>query len=199
MSHLKVKLGILAALSYTLDLCSIKGKNPLQKHYCVTQHCQHPCTKFTGIQLTWQIGQFKNELWLWSCLLKQSQLQQCSNISNDNFIQISLIITIAGQHGVKKDLQGLRTMFHLYAWKERILWSPCLSAPQHVLATGIKVRTVHQMLHCYLHYHPLKIQTVQNLCEWDKACHVQFCNQGNARILMHYWCHLKLIFISWFM
>jgi hypothetical protein len=113
------KLETLAGLTYTLALCSTKGKNPLQKHYCVTQHCQYPCTKFTGIQLTWQIGEFKNELWLWSCLLKQTQLQQCSNISNDNFRDISLIITITGQHGVKKDLRELRTnrtpTFHLYA------------------------------------------------------------------------------------
>lgn len=79
------KLEILAELSYTLILCSTKGKNPLQKQYCVIQHSQYPCTNFTGIQLTWQIGQFKNELWLQSCLLKQTQLQQCSNIFNNNF------------------------------------------------------------------------------------------------------------------
>jgi hypothetical protein len=36
------KLGILAGLSYTLALCSTKVKHPLQKHYCVTQHCQYP-------------------------------------------------------------------------------------------------------------------------------------------------------------
>ena len=119
------KLGTLAGLSYTLALCSTKVKNPLQKHYCVTQHCQYPCTKFTGIQLTWQIGQFKNELWLWSCLLKQTQLQRCSNISNNNFTEISLIITITGQRGVKKDLRGLKTnrtpTFQLYALREHML------------------------------------------------------------------------------
>ncbi len=58
------------------------------------------------------------------------------------------------------------------------MWrSPCRSARQQALALLWNKRSIRQILHKDLHYHPHKIQAAQELSEWDKARRLLFCNE----------------------
>jgi hypothetical protein len=102
------KLGMLAGhASYTLAFC-----RPTEKKIPCGKITVSLSTASTPVQcsreLRWhgKLLSFRNELWLWSSLLKQTQSQQCNIISNYSFTDVFLIIITIGQHSVKKDLWG---------------------------------------------------------------------------------------------
>jgi hypothetical protein len=101
------KLGILAGLSYTLALCSTKEKI----------HCRNITVSLgiastplrSSMESSWHGKLVSSRM---NCGSGVVQLQQCSNISNNNFTAISFIIIITGQHGVKKIFEDLEPTGH---------------------------------------------------------------------------------------
>jgi len=57
---------------------------------------------------------------------------------------------------------------------DKTLQSPCSSAQQQALTLHFNKRSVHQIFHKNLCYHPYKIQVAQELSEQDKVSRLQF-------------------------
>ena len=69
-----------------------------------------------------------------------------------------------------------RTPDNVKQVRDAMLQSLQRSVWQQALALHLNECSIRRILHKDLHYHPYKIPVAQELSEWDKVTHHQFCN-----------------------